>query len=53
VSARVIKVIEVHASRGRGAEGDPYRTVVQYWSEDGELLAERDEWLKEQEIQKT
>lgn len=39
---RVIEVIESQTVRGKGVEGDPIRTVVQYHTKDGELLAERD-----------
>lgn len=43
-SARVIKVIESDLTvRGSGTEADPYRRVRQYFSLDGELLAEVDE----------
>jgi len=30
------------ALRGNGTEGDPFRYVIQYWSFDGCLLAEKD-----------
>lgn len=40
--AKVIQVIEVDERRGRGVEGEPFRIVTQYWSLDGELLAEND-----------
>lgn len=40
--AEVIKVIHTVALCGEGVEGDPIREVVQYWSLDGELLAEQD-----------
>jgi hypothetical protein len=40
--ARVIQVIETAEKRGKGVEGDPIRGVIQYWSLDGELLAEND-----------
>jgi hypothetical protein len=40
--ARLIQVIETDLTiRGNGKD-DPYRTVTQYWSTDGELLAEVD-----------
>lgn len=39
-SARVIKVIETKCTRGDGTSADPVRTVYQYWSVDGKLLAE-------------
>lgn len=38
----VVQVIRVVAARGRGVAGDPIREVTQYWSDDGELLAEHD-----------
>lgn len=41
--ARVIPVIETTLlRRGDGSEADPMRIVTQYWSVDGEFLAERD-----------
>ena len=41
-SARVIQVIETRSIRGRGTADDVNREVIQYWSFDGELLAERE-----------
>lgn len=41
-SARVIQVIVTEAIEGRGIEADPVRSVLQYWSLDGELLAKVD-----------
>jgi hypothetical protein len=42
-SAKVVTVIEVLAVRGSGKDiSDPVRVVREYWSFDGELLAERD-----------
>lgn len=41
-SARVVQVIEVQISRGKGTEQDMCRPVTQYWSLEGELLAEFD-----------
>lgn len=44
MSARVIKVIETKIER-RGSGEDmssPIRVITQYWSEDGDLLAEVD-----------
>lgn len=43
-SARIIEVIETVANRGAGVEGDPVRDVTQYWTKDGDFLAERDPW---------
>ena len=41
-SAKVIQVIETKACVGRGTEQDPNRVVTQYWSLEGELLAQDD-----------
>ena len=41
-SVKVIKVVEVRAARGAGADSDPVRIVVQIWSFEGDLLAEFD-----------
>lgn len=46
-SARVIKVIETKSTRGVGTSANPVRLVTQYWSLDGELLAEKDEFMRE------
>jgi hypothetical protein len=43
-NAKLIEVIQVHTTIGKGIEGDPVRLLIQYWSKDGELLVERDEW---------
>ena len=43
MSARVIQVIETKVPRGDGSHADPYRTVTQYWTLDGTLLADVDE----------
>ncbi len=43
VSARVIQVIETEIRRGDGTHADPFRIVTQYWTLDGELLADVDE----------
>ena len=49
-SARVIQVIETVALRGSGSNHeDPVRHVKQYWSLDGEFLAEKDTLIKENE----
>jgi hypothetical protein len=48
-NAKLIEVIEVHTSKGKGVEGDPFRLLIQYWSKDGELLAEKDHWKWEKE----
>lgn len=40
--ARVIQVIETTLERRGDGKDDPIRIVTQYWSFDGELLAEDD-----------
>lgn len=42
ISVRIREVIEVMATRGAGVPGNPVRLVTQFWSRDGQLLAERD-----------
>lgn len=44
-SARVIQVIETKSARGSGATEQPARIVTEYWSLDGEKLAESDPYL--------
>ncbi len=41
-SAKLIQVIVTESIAGLGVEGDPVRTIKQYWSEEGELLAVND-----------
>lgn len=47
-----ITVLEVICGRGGGVEGDPCRTVLQYWSPDGRLLPEHDPETDEDEASK-
>lgn len=42
---RVRKVIESEILRGSGTENDPSRRVYQLHALNGELLAEKDEWV--------
>jgi len=43
---RIIQVVETRLLvRGSGREGDPFRQIAQYWSLDGQLLAEADSLL--------
>lgn len=42
--ARVIQVVEATLSRRGDGEETPIRIVTEYFSTDGELLAERDPW---------
>lgn len=46
MSARLIQVIECCITRGEGTGQDPIRNVTEYWSTEGELLAERDLWAE-------
>lgn len=48
-SAKVIQVIETRSNRGNGTMDDVSRQVVQYWSMDGKLLAERDPYTAKDE----
>lgn len=41
-SVKVIQVVETLCARGAGTDESPVRTVVQYWSMEGKLLAEND-----------
>lgn len=41
-SAKVIQVIETQSARGAGTSDQPTRTVKEYWTLDGEKLAESD-----------
>lgn len=45
-SAKVICVIETKSARGSGSLEQPSRTVTEYWSLDGEKLAENDPYLR-------
>lgn len=40
--ARVIQVIEVKTCLGKGTSEHPYRSITEYWSMSGDLLAVRD-----------
>ena len=48
-SAEVIRVIKTTALRGAGTKDDLSRIVTQYWSLEGEFLAEHDPCAKEKE----
>ena len=41
-SAKVISVIKTVSTRGKGTDTNPVRTVIQYWTVEGELIAEED-----------
>ena len=40
----LVEVIHVEAARGKGTVDDPVRIVHQYWSKEGQLLSEKDEF---------
>lgn len=42
MTCKLIEVIQAYVTQGRGTPDNPYRTVTQFWSKDGELLAEND-----------
>lgn len=46
-SAQLVNVIKTESLRGKGTDDDPCRMVIQYWSTEGELLAEKDTWEEE------
>ena len=48
-SAKVIQVIETRSARGSGSENQPIRIVIQYWSLEGDLLAEKDPIMTEKQ----
>ena len=41
--ARIVKLIQTEVTEGNGTSTDPYRTVTQYWTKEGELLWSTDE----------
>jgi len=45
-SAKIIQVIEIRTCRGRGIEGSPIRIITEYWTVDGEFLADDDTEVK-------
>lgn len=47
-SAKVIQVIETISLKGSGTDTDPVRAVKQFWSFDGELIAENDPFISEE-----
>jgi len=42
--AKLVTLIETTEKRGEGVSGDPIRPMVQYWTTDGKLVFEKDEW---------
>ena len=47
-----IQVVKVRSVFGAGIEDDPFRTIIQYWSLEGKLLATSDPWLEEENKKK-
>ena len=52
MSAKLVELIETEELRGSGKEDDVFRRVKQWWTKEGELVAERDEWKLEQDAQR-
>jgi len=42
MKAKLIQVIQTESMRGKGEGESPLRRVIEYWSLEGELLAESD-----------
>lgn len=42
MSAKVIEVIEVKTTIGKGVVGNPYREIIEYYTLDGKLIAHND-----------
>ena len=40
--AKIVPVIETRRCQGEGTKDNPFRTVMEYWSTGGTLLAEND-----------
>ena len=45
--ARLIQVIETEVTHGQGTEVSPVRIVRQWWTPEGDLLCERDDWFED------
>lgn len=42
IRAEIVKIICVSVAKGDGTENNPVRTVKQYWTLEGDLIAEND-----------
>ena len=42
---KVVQIIEATSCRGEGTPTNPHRRIVQYWTFDGKLLFEFDNWV--------
>ena len=45
MQAKVLSIIETKCSKGDGSKTNPVRTVTEYWTFDGEKLAENDPYF--------
>lgn len=52
MQAKVLSVIEIKCSRGAGSKMNPVRNVSEYWSFDGEKLAENDPFKTDPRIKR-
>ena len=49
MDVKVLLVVKTELKqRGNGTPENPFRTITQYWSLDGQLLAEVDAWKEAQ-----
>lgn len=48
VEARLVELLEVTVTEGKGVEPDPVRRVTYYYRPDGECVARRDQWEEEE-----
>lgn len=47
-SCKAVTVTRIEFIRGTGVEGDPVRTVVQWWTPEGEMIAESDSFAEDE-----
>ena len=52
MSAKLVELIETVSLRGTGSDADVYRNVTQWWTKDGDLVSEKDEWKLEENAQR-
>ncbi len=48
MSAKLVELIETDELLGTGKEGDVFRRVRQWWTKEGELVVEWDDWKDDQ-----
>lgn len=44
MSAKMVELIEAEEHIGAGKKGDPFRTIKRWYTKDGQMVVERDEW---------